>query len=102
MCVYQQCTIGECDDIKYEVCSENPVYANVTGRHFICHGVFIVNTDTGNYTTGQQCFHERYSFCPKECIPVLRSTLKKNEALYDCCCVGNLCNNVTFNYTGSS
>ena len=98
MCIYQECT--ECD-IKYEVCSEHPIHINRTAERHICHAVYVVDTKMGNFTTSRQCFDDPHSNCSKECIPDLHSALNHNEALYDCCCTNkNLCNNITFNFTG--
>ena len=98
MCAYQKCTVGDCG-IRYEVCSENPFYANMaTGRH-ICHAVFVVDIEMGNFTVDQHCFIDSYSHCTEECKPDLHSVVEVKDALYDCCCIGNICNNVTFTFT---
>ncbi len=99
MCVHQNCS-GEVCDTLYEVCSENPEFKNFTER-FICYAAFIVKLDTLNYKSNQFCFPDSDSLCSEECVPELHSTLiDANVALFDCCCVSNLCNNVTFNATG--
>ena len=101
MCVYQKCSHGDCG-VRYEVCSENPLYVNITvGRH-ICHAVFIVDIVTGKPMADQQCFDDPHSPCNKECNPNIHEPASNDEtALYDCCCTGrNLCNDVTFNFTG--
>lgn len=99
VCTYQNCTDEVCDTL-YEVCSEVPVLKNTTG-HFICYSIFMVELDTLSYRPSRGCFVDQSSPCSEECIPELQDTNSGvDTALFFCCCVGNLCNNVTFNSTG--
>ena len=102
MCIYQECISGDCDSFKYEVCSENPVYASVTAGRHICHAILFVDTETGSYMADRNCYDDPHSLCTEECEPKLHPAFPyiNNTALYDCCCIGNLCNYVILNYTG--
>ena len=98
VCTYQNCTDEVCDTL-YEVCSEVPVLKNTTG-HFICSSAFVVELDTLSYRPSRSCFVDQ-SPCSEECIPeLLDPDFGDDTVLFSCCCVGNLCNNVTFNSTG--
>lgn len=99
VCTYQNCTDEVCDTL-YEVCSEVPVLKNTTGYYFICYSAFVVKLDTLSYRPSRGCFVDQ-SPCSEECIPeLLDPDFVDDTALFSCCCVGNLCNNVTFNSTG--
>ena len=98
VCIYQNRNTGDCD-IKYEVCSENPLFVNRTAERHICHAVFIVDMETGSHVVNRDCFDDPHSLCPEERVPELHATIPNNIELYTCCCVSNLCNRV--NYTGT-
>ena len=99
MCVYRNCGDGDCDT-QYEVCSENPAFKNVSTVQYTCFALLIENADTGNTTTSQHCFYDSESTCPTKCTPTFERGPAK-ISLYSCCCVGDLCNNVTFNVPGT-
>ena len=83
------------------MCSENPLYVNTAISQFICYAAFFVNTENGNQLVTRRCFYDPHSYCPEECVPVLHVLFESDsEALYDCCCVGNLCNQI--NNTGKT
>ena len=91
VCLYQTCKNGDCIT-QYEVCSEDP---NTPVVRSTCHAVFIVDAETGNVTSTKQCFDDPHSECPEKCIPEQHGFI---TGLHDCCCIGNLCNDV--NATG--
>ena len=98
MCVYRNCTGDDCDT-QYEVCSENPAF-NISTVRYTCSAIFIENADTGNITTYQRCFTDAHSTCPTKCTPTFVQGFTE-ISLYSCCCVGDLCNNVILNVTGT-
>ena len=100
MCIYRDCPGDECDT-KYEVCSENPLFKGLSSQEYTCYAVFTVSTDTDNITAFQQhCFVEE--FCSNKCTLELHpSDIVTDSKIYDCCCTGNLCNNVSLNLTGT-
>ena len=62
--------------------------------------MFVVDADTGNITsTSQHCFVDD-SACPNKCTPKLHTDFQDFQ-LYNCCCIGNLCNDVSLNLTGT-
>ena len=100
VCLNGMCSISdeECDT-SYEVCEENPVYENETVIRYICHAVFFVDINISSViTTQRQCLNDPHSHCAKNCT--LNQLL---PSVYDCCCTGNLCNDVTveFNKIGT-
>lgn len=96
MCINHKCDNDTCVT-GFEVCEENP--ANVgreVGRH-VCYVAFFVGDDGGRVTKTQHCFDDEHSMCHEKC------KLERHTAvlsIYDCCCTGNLCNDVKFNMTG--
>ena len=99
MCVYRNC-IGDDCDTQYEVCSENPAFKNVSTVRYTCNAILIEIADTGNITTTQRCFNDPHSTCPTNCTLTFEQGFTE-ISLYSCCCVGDLCNNVTLNVTGT-
>ena len=93
VCLNQKCTNDVCGPIGYEVCSEHPNFGKLTSRH-ICYALFIVNEDT--LKSMYYCFNDEDSHCAEECKPAQHL----NTTIYDCCCIGNMCNNVTLDLSG--
>ena len=104
MCVYQKCVSGDCS-LKFEVCLENPLYEIEVAERQICYALSVVNLTDGSHREDRHCFNDPHSNCPRECVPELHDAFNdgKETALYDCCCIEeNLCNAVSFNFTGTN
>jgi len=93
VCIHHNCNDGICVT-GYEVCEENPMNADREVGLHVCYVSYL--PDNGTITTVQYCFDDEYSGCTEECV----LKLQRNYQLYDCCCTGQLCNDVKFNTTG--
>lgn len=100
VCINRDCTSDEECVTSYEVCSENPVYENETVVRFTCHALFLVNSNTSVTTTSQQCLNDPHSPCPVNC-KLSSLPLSDTTTLHDCCCTGNLCNDVKLELNGT-
>ena len=87
------------NDECYEVCEEDSSYENHTETRFTCYAYFNVNTSTNSITrTVQHCWSELDSHCPKDCK---LAQFFPGSSIYDCCCTGNLCNDVILELNGT-
>ena len=98
VCINHQCDNDVCDTL-YEVCSENEDYNYFDKVHHICYAVFVVDLNTSNYRLTQHCFIDQDVPCSGECVLAVHPHITGN-AVVDCCCSDNLCNNVTFDPAG--
>ena len=79
------------------MCSKNPSFPNPE-RH-VCYAVIFLKPPSSNYTITQHCFDDIHSTCTSECVPEMHGGI---STIYDCCCIGNVCNDLDFdNFTGT-
>jgi len=93
VCIHHNCDDSICVT-GYEVCEENPMNAGREVGLHVCYVSYL--PDNGTVTKVQYCFDDEHSGCTEECVLKLHGSFP----LYDCCCTGQLCNDVEFNPTG--